>query len=282
MKQKQEQQPIRRKTTPTPTSEKTKTPLTLSAIQSKLDSETLLQMQRALGNQAVHKYLVQRRAGEDGFTVEDELSSQIQSQIGQGSTVGATPVAQNVSTLTGVDVTDTKMQWDSELPTQVGAKAMAVGDTVFVGSGHDSTETVGHELAHIAQNKTGNAPTLQASGLTVTAANSPYEDYADSVGSLAAQSSSQVERAAQEETFALQRSHEEEESALQRQASLEEEQEFALQREPALEEEENLQREMPLEEEDLALDQQQPSAREDDELALAPLQEGVEEEEMTA
>ncbi len=263
MKQKKDQKRIQPKLSSRGKPAKTPTPLTLNTIQTKLDTPTLLQMQRELGNQAVQRFLVQRLAGEESFVVEDELSSQIQSKVGSGSTVGDTSVAQNVSTLTGVDVTDAKMQMDSDLPAQVGAKAMAVGDTVFVGSGHDSAETVGHELAHVAQNKTGNAPALQASGLTVTAANTSYEEYADSVGAMATQSSSQMEQAAQAEQFSLQRTGEEEEIALQREGLDEEEmvlqreeldeEEMALQREELDEEEMALQREELLDEEEMAL-----------------------------
>ncbi|MGB1251678.1 MAG: eCIS core domain-containing protein [Candidatus Promineifilaceae bacterium] len=188
----QDQKPIRPKSVPTQPQHQ-QTPLTLSAIQTKLnDPATVLQMQRALGNQAVSRYVMQRLASNDAFTVDEDLSGQISSQIGKGSAIGSTPVSDNVGALTGVDVSDTKVHRDSELPAQVGAKAMAVGDTVFFGKGQDSAETMGHELAHIAQNKTGNAPQVQASGLEVTAANSSYEDYADSVGTAAAKSSGQV------------------------------------------------------------------------------------------
>ena len=241
---------IRPKTTSITPEVQRQPPLTLAAIQAKpLAPPTILQMQRELGNQAVQRYIAQRDAASgDAFAVEDELSAQISSKVGQGASIGATAVAKNVSALTGVDVTDTKVHRDSDLPAKVGAKAMAVGDTVFFGKGQDSAETTGHELAHIAQNKTGNAPQIQASGLQVTAANSSYEEYADSVGSAAAKSSSQVDTVAaagnlslsgtaqREEDVQLQRQEEEEELQLQRQE--EEEEELQMQR---MEEEEELQ-----------------------------------------
>lgn len=252
MKQTQEQQVIRPKTAPQRVQPKAKT---TPIIQAQIDAATLLQLQRTVGNNTL-----QRFADSDSFTVEDDLATQIRGQMGQGATIGATPIAQNVSALTGVDVTDTHVHRESELPAQVGAKAMAVGDTVFVGAGHDSAETVGHELAHIAQNKTGNAPAVQASGLAVTAANSPYEDYADAVGQAASQNQLNTSE------FALQRTTAEEDALELQRQGLEEDLELSRLQRADLEEEDptlELQREV-LAEEDNALELQRTELNEEE------------------
>ena len=291
-KQLKDQKVVRPKSTPIQPF-RPQAPLTMHAIQTKLaDPTTMLQMQRELGNQAVSRYVMQRLASEDAFTVDDDLSSQINSQIGKGSSIGSTPVSDNVSALTGVDVSDTKVHRDSELPAQVGAKAMAVGDTVFFGKGQDSAETMGHELAHIAQNKTGNAPQVQASGLEVTAANSSYEDYADSVGAAAAKSSSQVSNMATSGDLSLagpaQREDDLQLSRLQRMEEEEvqmsrlqrnEEEDLQMERLQRQEEEElqmsRLQRQ---EEEDLQMERLQ--RQEEEELQMERLQRMEEEELM--
>ena len=104
-----------------------------------------------------------------------------------GSTNGNVNEAQvkaNVSALTGTDVTDAKVHYNSNKPAQLQAEATAQGDQVHLASGKE--RHLGHELTHVAQQKQGRVkPTIQANnGMGIN--NDPkLEKEADDIGAKA-------------------------------------------------------------------------------------------------
>ncbi|EAY27940.1 hypothetical protein M23134_02609 [Microscilla marina ATCC 23134] len=97
-----------------------------------------------------------------------------------------TQLKQNVSQLMGVDVTDTQVHYNSDKPTQLKAEAYAQGNEVHLAPGKE--RHLGHELAHIGQQKQGRVkPTLQMKGGTSINDDPQLEQEADKIGDKALQ-----------------------------------------------------------------------------------------------
>ncbi|EAY27954.1 eCIS core domain-containing protein [Microscilla marina] len=92
----------------------------------------------------------------------------------------------NVSQLMGVDVTNTQVHYNSDKPTQLKAEAYAQGNEVHLAPGKE--RHLGHELAHIGQQKQGRVkPTLQMKGGTSINDDPQLEQEADKIGDKALQ-----------------------------------------------------------------------------------------------
>ncbi|WP_198145044.1 eCIS core domain-containing protein [Microscilla marina] len=103
----------------------------------------------------------------------------------QGSST-ETQLKHNVSQLMGVDVTDTQVHYNSDKPTQLKAEAFAQGNEVHLAPGKE--RHLGHELAHIGQQKQGRVkPTLQMKGGTSINDDPQLEQEADKIGDKALQ-----------------------------------------------------------------------------------------------
>ncbi|WP_198145046.1 eCIS core domain-containing protein [Microscilla marina] len=103
----------------------------------------------------------------------------------QGSST-ETQLKHNVSQLMGVDVTNTQVHYNSDKPTQLKAEAFAQGNQVHLAPGKE--RHLGHELAHIGQQKQGRVkPTLQMKGGTSINDDPQLEQEADKIGDKALQ-----------------------------------------------------------------------------------------------
>lgn len=97
-----------------------------------------------------------------------------------------TQVKANVGALTGVDVSDAQIHYNSNKPAQLKAEAYAQGNDVHLASGKEAH--LGHELVHVAQQKQGRVqPTIQGNnGIGIN--NDPkLEQEADHIGAQAMQ-----------------------------------------------------------------------------------------------
>ncbi|HAS42003.1 MAG TPA: hypothetical protein DCS93_16090 [Microscillaceae bacterium] len=113
---------------------------------------------------------------------------------GSGST-GNTNEAQikaNVSALMGTDVTDAQVTYNSSKPAQLQAEATAQGNQVHLAPGKE--QHLGHELAHVAQQKQGRVqPTIQANNGVGINNDPKLEKEADDIGAKAHNMSATVQ-----------------------------------------------------------------------------------------
>ena len=108
-------------------------------------------------------------------------------QLLSGTSTKETQVKANVSALTGVDVSDTQVHYNSGKPAQLKAEAYAQGSEVHLAPGKEAH--LGHELTHVVQQKQGRVqPTIQGNnGIGIN--NDPkLEQEADIIGAQAMQS----------------------------------------------------------------------------------------------
>lgn len=99
-------------------------------------------------------------------------------------------IKNNVSQMTGTDVSDAVVHYNSNKPVQLKAEATAQGNEVHLAPGKE--RHLGHELAHVAQQKQGIVkPTVQANnGISIN--NDPrLEKQADDIGAKAMQMKTQ-------------------------------------------------------------------------------------------
>lgn len=92
----------------------------------------------------------------------------------------------NVSALTGTDVSDAQVTYNSGKPAQLQAEATAQGSEVHLAPGKE--QHLGHELTHIAQQKQGRVQTTVQANNGVGINNDPrLEKEADDIGAKASQ-----------------------------------------------------------------------------------------------
>jgi len=102
------------------------------------------------------------------------------------SSLGEYQIKENVSQLTGTDVTDAKVHYNSSKPAQLQAEATAQGTEVHLASGKE--QHLGHELTHVAQQKQGRVqPTIQANNGVGINNDPKLEKEADDIGDQASQ-----------------------------------------------------------------------------------------------
>ncbi|OJJ19856.1 hypothetical protein BKI52_15355 [marine bacterium AO1-C] len=111
----------------------------------------------------------------------------IQRNTGSGGPSGNVNEAQvkaNVSALTGTDVTDAQVTYNSSKPMQLKAEATAQGNQVHLAPGKE--QHLGHELTHVAQQKQGRVqPTIQANNGVGINNDPKLEKEADDIGAKA-------------------------------------------------------------------------------------------------
>lgn len=110
-----------------------------------------------------------------------------QEPVTSGGAVNEAQIKANVGSLTGVDVSNAQVKYNSERPAQFKAEAIAQGDRVDLATGKE--KHLGHELVHIAQQKQGRVPvTAQANNGKVNINDDPQlEKEADDLGAKAMQ-----------------------------------------------------------------------------------------------
>ncbi|OJJ16949.1 hypothetical protein BKI52_29985 [marine bacterium AO1-C] len=97
-------------------------------------------------------------------------------------------IKQNVSQLTGTDVTQAKVHYNSSKPAQFKAEGIAQGNNIHLAPG--KTQHLGHELTHVAQQQEGRvAPTTQANNGASINNDPKLEKEADDIGAKAHQMS---------------------------------------------------------------------------------------------
>lgn len=64
-------------------------------------------------------------------------------------------VRSGLEALTGQDLSNVRVHYGSHLPTQMGARAFATGNDLFLAPAHDTDRVVAHELAHVVQQRAG-------------------------------------------------------------------------------------------------------------------------------
>ena len=193
---------------------------------------------RKLGNRTVQRLMIQRRGGE-AYQLDDESTSRINSQRGNGAPLDS-QIQMEMSEQMGFDMSGVRVHNSSEsdaLNRQMNAKAFTTGQDIFFKSGaydpssSSGKELLGHELTHVVQQGTGQVHS--PGGMTVNAPGDQFEKEADAVASELTQSAQPPSVQTQEEEELAQPY-----SEVQRQEELPEEE---VQMQPMEEEEEMLQ-----------------------------------------
>jgi len=197
-------------------------------------------LQRAVGNRAVQRLLVQR-SGDGPSELDDETASRINSARGGGQPLHAGTQTQMGEAL-GADLSGVRVHTSPEahdLNQRLGAKAFTTGTDVFFRQGayqpdaSSGQELIAHELTHVVQQSTG-AVGGGGGKMTVNAPGDAFEQEADGVASDITRGSQATGSQQSDEIAQLQPLEEEEEVQMQ---ELEEEEEVQMQE---LEEEEEL------------------------------------------
>jgi hypothetical protein len=208
----------------------------------------ILQMQRTQGNQAVQRLVssVQRVPFEEGGELDDELSGQINSARGTGSTLD-TSTAESMGQQMDYDFSGVNVHTGSDadrLSRSIGAKAFTTGSDIFFKSGEYNPGSsagqnlLAHELTHVVQ-QGGQAPS--GGNLTVGPASDSYESEADSMAASLTMGGGDMQRETMDDEDMLQAKRDD----VQRESVPEEEDEILLKRDDiqreSIEDEEMLQ-----------------------------------------
>ncbi|MBL0388110.1 DUF4157 domain-containing protein [Tumebacillus sp. ITR2] len=157
----------------------------------------LLQMQRAYGNQATARFLQRKTAQRAAPDEEEELQLKVDpAQTVQRSTGGGSKMPEEVQAKMEnafqTDFSDVNIHVGSQA-SDVGALAYAQGNDIHFAQGkfephsQSGQELLGHELAHVVQQRQGRVqPTTEVGGLPVNDDVS-LEREADQQGRVAAQ-----------------------------------------------------------------------------------------------
>jgi hypothetical protein len=148
-----------------------------------LTAETLLALQRSIGNRAVVRLLEQRRRANEADSVLDDADGQpaLATPV-QRSTVPdvlrssgrpiEAPLRAEMETRLGADFAEVRMHDDAAAArsaAEVGARAYTSGNHVVIGAGGADKHTLAHELTHVIQQRQGPvAGTDDGSGLRVS------------------------------------------------------------------------------------------------------------------
>ncbi|MDD3023827.1 MAG: DUF4157 domain-containing protein [Syntrophomonadaceae bacterium] len=124
-----------------------------------LSPQAILQLQSTIGNQAVMQLF--RNIGKP-----DKLAPQAPVQKKENHTGLPDNIKSGVENLSGYDMSDIRVHYNSSLPSQIGALAYTQGSDIHVASGQE--RHLPHEAWHVAQQKQGRVrPTLQMKGIPV-------------------------------------------------------------------------------------------------------------------
>lgn len=148
-------------------------------------SESVLNLQKQVGNQAVQRLIAQRQSDE-GFELDDTTAERINRARGSGQPLDSTVQKQMGDSL-GFDFSGVQVHTSPEaddLNRQLSAKAFTTGQDIFFKQGEynpgssSGKELIAHELTHVVQQGTG-AVGSSGAGMKVTPPNDAFEHQAD-------------------------------------------------------------------------------------------------------
>lgn len=147
---------------------------TISGLEAKL-----LQMQRSHGNQAVQRYISQYVSSHP-----HAQGSPAQAENRTGMPDG---LKSGLESLSGMDLSDVRVHYNSSKPAQMQAFAYAQSNDIYIGPGQE--QHLPHEGWHVVQQRQGRVrPTMQLNGTAINDDPSLEQD-ADRMGALAMQQS---------------------------------------------------------------------------------------------
>jgi len=133
---------------------------------------------------------LQRMEDEDTFqgqAAEGGLTVQRQESAAGPSADGGLPgnLRAGIETLSGMDMSDVQVHYNSSKPAQLNAHAYAQGSDIHLASGQE--QHLGHEAWHVVQQKQGRvAPTMELGGVSIND-DAGLEAEADQMGARALQ-----------------------------------------------------------------------------------------------
>ncbi|MBN9387837.1 MAG: DUF4157 domain-containing protein [Chloroflexi bacterium] len=153
----------------------------------------VLNLQRALGNQAVQRLIERSRQAKTG--------SLVQRKEGTGEASGLPDsLKTKIESLSGVAMDDVQVHYNSDKPAQLQAHAYAQGSDIFVGPGQE--KHLPHEAWHVVQQRQGRVqPTMQMKKEGPINDNEGLEHEADEMGAKALSLPDQAPTTAQPKSF---------------------------------------------------------------------------------
>jgi hypothetical protein len=150
----------------------------LNNSNSPLTSAHLLQLQKTVGNQAVMQLMKSR--------MQSPVQLQEEPMKKKENTTGMPDQLKNgVESLSGMDMSDVRVNYNSDKPKHLNALAYAQGSDIHVGPGQE--KHLPHEAWHVVQQKLDRVkPTIQTKGFAIND-NDSLESEADVMGAKAMQ-----------------------------------------------------------------------------------------------
>ena len=143
-------------------------------------SHPVAQLQRMIGNRAVAQLASAETAARRKSGASGEASSDRENRTGMPDNLKA-----GLENLSGMDLSDVKVHYNSEKPSQLQALAYAQGTDIHVGPGQEAH--LPHEGWHVVQQKQGRVkPTMNESGVAIND-DAALESEADLMGMKALQ-----------------------------------------------------------------------------------------------
>lgn len=143
---------------------------------------SVMQLQKTIDNRVITQFLHEQEQASDAFN-----HSQNTIQMKANETGLPDQLKSGLENLSGVDLSDVKVHYNSLYPEKIGALAYAQGNEIHLGPGQE--KHLPHEGWHVVQQKQGRVkPTLQMKGTAIND-NSELEKEADVMGRKATHSS---------------------------------------------------------------------------------------------
>jgi hypothetical protein len=136
----------------------------------------VMQLQRTIGNQAVTQLMKGKSVQRKAASPEEQDNLDKKNQTGMPDQLKT-----GVESLSGYDMSDVNVHYNSSQPAQLQALAYAQGSEIHVGPGQE--HNLPHEAWHVVQQKQGRVkPTMEMSGGEAINDDAGLESEADKMG----------------------------------------------------------------------------------------------------
>lgn len=170
----------------------------------RLPPESVLALQRSMGNAAVSRVLGEDERAQEGAPVQ---RSGVESVLDSPGTPLAAPVRADMEARLGADFSGVRLHTGPaarDSAAEIGARAYTSGDHVVIGDGGADSHTLAHELTHVIQQRSGPvAGTDNGSGLSISDPSDRFEREAESNAGRALSAPAPVQSAPEESEDAL-------------------------------------------------------------------------------
>ncbi|WP_248927801.1 DUF4157 domain-containing protein [Paenibacillus hamazuiensis] len=130
-------------------------------VHGHMTHDSIMQLQQAIGNQATMQLMSSSAKTEPDETDETLIVQKRENQTGMPDRL-----KEGLESLSGFDLSDVRVHYNSDKPSHMQAKAYAQGNEIHVASGQE--KHLPHEGWHVVQQRQGRVrPTLQQGGVSI-------------------------------------------------------------------------------------------------------------------